>query len=119
MELIANPEKYDNKTVTVLGYLSFFHEKHRVIAAFLYLHEEDAKNLLPNEIVVVPSEQMLQDEEKIDRKYVILTGRFRAVRAGGNSPPEIGVIEDVVDCTPWSDPRRPIGEQDRGGGQLK
>lgn len=86
IQLIANPEKYENKTVTVKGYLVFSHEKGRVIATFLYLHEEDARNLLPNEITVVSSEQMLRDEEKLDRKYVALTG-VSAISspAGGSS----------------------------------
>jgi len=122
IDLIANAQKYDKREVTVQGYLLFFHERNHVIAASLYLHEEDAKNRLPNAITVVPNERMLRDEEKIDRKYVTLTGLFFAVRSASSGSYESGVIpviKDVRSCTPWSDPSHPIGNQNNGDAMVK
>src|SRR5271163_1203735 len=85
IELIASPERFDSKLVTVQGFLRIGHEQKHAAQAILYLHEEDAKNMLgSNSILVLPSEQMLQDKEKIDREYVMLTGFFHVVRAAGD-----------------------------------
>ena len=112
IELIASPEKFDSKLVTVQGFLRIGHEKKHAAEAILYLHEEDAKNLLgSNSVLVLPSEQMLQDIEKIDREYVMLTGFFHVVRAVGDDLHTPGLIKDVRNCATWSDPKRPIGEQ--------
>jgi hypothetical protein len=111
IELIANPDKFDKKAISVQGYLLFFHDKGHVSATFLYVHQEDARNLLPNDLVVVASEQMLRDEEKIDRKYVTLTGTFHMVQTAGNDVNATGVIKDIRSCAVWSDPDRPIGEK--------
>jgi len=107
IELVSNPERYDQELVNLQGYLTFSHEKHRVIAAFLYLHKEDAMNLLPNEVTVVPSEQMLRDEEKIDRIYVSIVGVLRSMPGADGS--HVLAIKDVRSCRAWSDPHHPIG----------
>jgi hypothetical protein len=101
--LLANPERFDGKQVTVIGYLALDHQKKHAATAVLLLHEEDAKNLLPNGVEVVPSEQMVRDEEKIKGMYVMMTGTARLVHTTN----EI-VIKDVRACKVWSDPRRPL-----------
>jgi hypothetical protein len=106
--LIATPEKFDGKMVTVRGYLESVGAPHDVFAHFLSLSREDAENRLYNAVVVVASEQMRRDEEKINRMYVTLTGMSRTVRASNGS--SITTIKDVQSCTVWSDPKRPKGE---------
>lgn len=104
--LLANRERFDGKQVTLIGYLVLDHQKKHAATAFLFLHEEDAKNLLPNAVEVVPSEQMLRDEEKINGMYVMMTGIVRLVPTPKGS---YGiVIKDVRGCQVWSDPRRPL-----------
>ncbi|HYM74911.1 MAG TPA: hypothetical protein VE377_02945 [Candidatus Dormibacteraeota bacterium] len=105
--LLANPEKFDGKVVSVLGFLTIDHQKSHAAIGFLFLHEEDAKHLLSNGLQVVPSEQMIRDEEKIDRMYVIVTGTLRAVPGTGDS--HALVMKDVKSCRVWSDPKRPVG----------
>ncbi len=109
IQLIANPEKFDGTAVAVKGFLRIDRERNHQGTVFLYLHQEDAKNLLDSSVSVVPNEQMLRDEEKIDRKYVWLIGSFHAVHAANGT--YIPVIKEVRSCTPWSDPQRPIGEK--------
>jgi hypothetical protein len=109
IELLANPEKLDGKLVTTLGFLVVEREPKHGVHVLLYLHQEDAKNLLAsNAILVIPSEQMLRDEEKINRMYVRLTGSYHAVRAANSLYP--GVIKEIQSCTAWSNPDRPVGE---------
>jgi hypothetical protein len=111
IQLIANPERFDGKVVKVSGFLllsehpEFFGQQ-----PALYLHQEDAKNLLlPNSVWVVPSEQMRPDREKINLMYVTLTGLFRAAHSGEKDPYEGGTITEVQICDRWSDPDHPIG----------
>jgi hypothetical protein len=111
VELIANVDKFDNRLVTVQGFLRITHENKHGVRANLYLHREDANNFLNNDVLVIASEQMLKDEERINRKYVMLTGLFRVVKNPGGSGG--GVIKDVRTCIPWSDPDRPISEQSK------
>jgi hypothetical protein len=109
ISVIATPEKFDGELLTVEGFLSlaehpeFYNDDSR-----LYLHEEDATNLiLTNAIWVVPSAQMQRDREKIDLMYVLLTGVFHV----SNQKPMFkgGIITDVRSCISWSDPKRPRG----------
>ena len=108
IQLLANPDKFDGKLVTVQGFLNLEHEKHHGARGFLFLHPEDANHLLgSNAADVVPSEQMLRDQEKIDGMYVTMTGLLQAVPGASGS---YGVvIKGVRSCLAWSDPRRPIG----------
>lgn len=107
IELLANPEKFDGSIVTVRGYFVAIGGEHDIAAYFLYLNREDAENLLGDAIVVVPTEPMRRDKEKLDRMFVMLTGRFHAVPTADKS--FAPTIKDIVSCTVWSDPSRPIG----------
>lgn len=98
IQLIASPEKFEGKPVTVRGFLVADwsgHDNHGV--GVLYLYKEDADNELGNSVLVIPNEQMRRDSEKINHMYVIVTGIFR------------NGIRDVQNCTVLSDPSRPIG----------
>ena len=111
VQLLASPQKFVGKAVMVQGFLRFYRQTKHGLNVFLYLHEEDAKNLLvSNAVLVIPSKKMLRDEEKLDRTYVHMTARFAGVRAVGEESPGAGVLKDVQDCSVWSDPHRPIGE---------
>jgi hypothetical protein len=107
IELIASPEKFGKKFVEVTAFLRFENQPRHAVQATLWLHEEDAKNLLPNGIAVVPSDQMLRDEERLDRMYVVLQGTFYAVPTEGGGV--ILEITNVQNCALWSNPQRPIG----------
>src|SRR5580704_10817931 len=104
VQLIATPEKFDGKLVIVRGYLESVGARHDITAHLLYLSREDAENRLDNAVVVVASEQMRRDEEKINRMYVTLTGMSRTVRASNGA--SATTIKDVLSCTVWSDPKR-------------
>lgn len=110
VELLANQDRFDGKLVTLVGFLTIDTQKKHAAMAFLHLHEEDAKHLLPNGLEVVPSQQMLRDQEKINGMYVVITGLLHIV------PNENGshgiVMKDVRSCKLWSDPRRPITSRD-------
>jgi len=108
VQLIATPEKFDGKVVTVRGYLEYVGARHDISAHFLYLNREDAENQLGNAVLVVASEQMRRDEEKINRMYVTVIGTSHTVRASNGS--SATAIKDVQSCTVWSDPKRPKGE---------
>lgn len=93
--------------VTVRGYLESVGARHDITAHFLSLSTEDAENRLDNAVVVVASEQMRRDEEKINRVYVTLAGMSRTVRALNGS--SATTIKDSQSCTVCSDPKRPKG----------
>jgi hypothetical protein len=64
--------------------------------------------MLGNAIVVVASDQMWREEEKINRMCVALTGTIHVVHAAiGFSG---AAIKDIQSFVVWSDPSRPIGE---------
>ena len=107
IQLIANPEKFDGKVVSVDGYLMIGeHPEFVGQQPILYLHEEDAKNLLlSNSVWVVPSDQMLRNRETLNHMYVTVTGVFRASRGEG------GTITQVQNFAIWSDPGHPVGRK--------
>lgn len=105
IELLANPKPFDGKVVTAKGFLRIGHEPKHGFATILYLHEEDANNLLDNGLWVIPSKQMIADQEKIDAMYVMLTGVVKGTPTMGNS--YTWEITNVQNCVVWSNPKRP------------
>jgi hypothetical protein len=105
-ELIANPEKFDGKLITVRGFFLVSGRHHDIVAYFLCLSREDAENDLGNSIMVVPNAQMQKGLEKIDRMYVILTGSVHGYHVAGSS--QDAVLKDITDYRVWSDPNHPI-----------
>jgi hypothetical protein len=113
IQLIATPEKFNGKLVSVQGLLGY--DEHPV----LWVHEEDAKHWLgTNSIRVSPNEEMHRNKEKINHMYVTVIGVFRAARTGTESY-EGGAITEIQACTVWSDPRHPISERERPEGHYK
>jgi hypothetical protein len=113
IQLIATPEKFNGKLVTVQGILGLGE------FSLLWVHEEDAKNLLTaNSVRVSPTPDMNQNKDKLDHMYVTLSGIFRAAH-GGIESYEGGAIIQIRSCVIWSDPRQPIGEKERPVGRYK
>jgi hypothetical protein len=107
VQLIGSPQKFDKKLVEVTAFLVIEHQPRHAPLAWLALHQEDARNLTGNAILLIPSKRMLRDEERINSNYVRLRGTFRATpTVGGGFALE---IKDVQSCVPWSNPDRPIG----------
>lgn len=117
VELIAAPQKYEGKMVTLRAFLLVLGGHHDIAAYSLCLSKEDAENELGNSVLVVPSEDMLKNREKFDRMYVSLTGSVNRVRAADGS--YAVVIKDVRECRVWSDPNRPILVRGEGSGRTK
>ena len=111
IQLLSTPEKFDGKIVTVTGFLAMSpHPEFFGQQPILYVHQVDAENVLvANSVLVVASEQMRRDREKLDGMYVTLTGLFRAIRADSQDSYASGTIANVRACTPWSDPKHPVG----------
>jgi hypothetical protein len=104
IELIAYPEKFDRKTVSVVGYLTPVEEEHRT--AILFLHREDADQWLhSNGVLVIASDDMMRRKEQLYGMYVRIVGVFHATPAVGGQM--VTEIKDIKACTVWSDPARP------------
>lgn len=109
IEVIATPEKFDGKTVSTHGFLRIGREPGHGVEAFLYINQDDARNLLLfNGIPVIPSNQMIRDMERIDDVYVEITGTLEAFTiAEGRRRVQ---MKNVQRCALWSDPSRPKGK---------
>jgi hypothetical protein len=120
IQVLANPSAFDGKIIKIGGYLimgerpDFFGQQ-----PLLYLHEEDAKNLLTNFVWVEPSEAMKANREKLDRVYVLITARFRADQINDGDLFQTGTLVEVQDCKFWSNPKRPIGDQQNSKPRYK
>jgi hypothetical protein len=68
IQLIGNPDKYDGKSVRVIGFLRLEFE-----GDALYLHQEDFEHALTkNAIWVNAGPGMTKNRERLDKKYVLL-----------------------------------------------
>lgn len=106
VQLIATPEKFDGKLISVIGFLRLDHEGY-----LLYLGKEDYDNaVLANALWVDATEKMGKNREKLELKYVKIVGTFRAGHEKRNlfSP---GGITDIRNCQFWSDPAHPLEGQ--------
>ena len=107
IQLIATPERFDGKMVSVVGFLGVDPEEAR-----LYVNEEDYKQYIPgNGVWVDENKQMQTDIELIDLHYVTLVGVFK--QKGLPTHMAVGAadsgITDIRQCLPWLTPaeRRP------------
>jgi hypothetical protein len=98
MELMANPERLSGKVITIRGFMQIQHEPRELNAATLYLHEEDAKYLLYNGIAISLSKQMVRDKEKLNRRYVSLTGKVSVTPTASGW--RIITLTDIQTCMP-------------------
>jgi len=103
-QLIATPEKFDGKIVSVTGFFYLGREE-----ALLYLHQEDYNHSLDaNAIWFEPGEWVPKDVDRIQQTYVELVGTFSAAHRGPYGCPNGGL--SVVDrFYLWSTPNNPTG----------
>ena len=74
VQLIANPEKFDGKSIRVIGFLRLEFEGNE-----LYLHREDYENaILGDGIWVDVTPEMTKQKETLNMHYVLLEGTFSA-----------------------------------------
>jgi hypothetical protein len=75
IQLIANPQAYDNKTVRITGFLHLEFEGN-----VIYLHREDFQyGLTKNGLWIdVPKDMTKEQIKAVNDQYVICTGRFVA-----------------------------------------
>ena len=106
VQLIATPEKFDGKLISVIGFLRLEHEGY-----LLYLGKEDYDNVvLANALWVDATEEMGKNREKLELKYVKIVGTFRAGHENRNLF-SAGGITDIRNCQFWSDPAHPLEGQ--------
>jgi hypothetical protein len=102
LQLIVNPDRYDGKLVSVVGFLAFGFE-----GDWLYLHKEDYAHGISADCVRVDrTKQMLRDIEQIDRNYVLIVGVFRR-EEGAFGFESLGHIVNIEQCKFWSQPAHP------------
>ncbi len=74
IKLIANPEKYNGKTIQVIGYLNLEFEGNAI-----YLHKEDYENGLTRNGFWVDFSKDIQSKKTLkdySKRYVIIVGTF-------------------------------------------
>ena len=116
VQLIATPERYVGKQVSVVGFLVFGFE-----GDWLWLHKEDYDNgINANGVRVERTKDMARDLEKLHRNYVHVVGVFRQ-EAGLSGFASQGHIVDVQKCELWSQPEHPRAQRFREmqGEQLR
>jgi hypothetical protein len=106
VKLIANPEKFDGKFISVIGFLRLETEGNA-----LYLSHEDYQHgMSANALHVVRTEQIARDSEKLDMNYVHIEGVFNAKHVGYFPFPS-GEIEQITTCTLWSELKYPRAQK--------
>ena len=96
IKLIATPKKYHGTKIRVIGYLHLEFEGHA-----LYLdHQSEKYALSHNSIWIELPQKMEKDIAKYNKRYVILEGRFDAMR-GGHGGNHSGEILDITRLEVW------------------
>lgn len=98
IKLIATPEKYDSKTIQVIGYLHLEFEGNA-----LYLHKEDFENSLTENAFWVNFSKKLTKKINImdyNDKYVIIIGTFK-MDSKGHMGLFGGTIDNIVRLDHW------------------
>jgi uncharacterized Zn ribbon protein len=95
INLIATPEKFDGKMVSVVGFLAIETEDAR-----LYLSEEDYRHYIAeNGVFVDVNGEVTKNMEKADGHYVSLVGVFK-LKGAGVSVGNGSQITDIRLCLP-------------------
>lgn len=106
IRIIANPDKFDSRLITVQGFLSMSRE-----GDLLYIDESASENMISQDAIWVRrTEQMGKDHAKLNKTYVTVTGTFRADFKEQLGNP-IGGIPNVQSVTLWSNPEHPISQR--------
>jgi hypothetical protein len=98
IQVIANPERFDEQQVLVVGYLELTFEGSEV-----YVHREDVEHhLLMSGVRIRASDAMGHDAPKINHKYVLLVGKFHAAPKESFHP-AVGIIDNITEYRLWPD----------------
>lgn len=90
IELIANPEKYDGKLISVKGYVHLEFESNAI-----YLHREDYEHgLSRNSLWLSVNDEVFEQKEKYSDKYALVEGTFNA-RSKGHFGMHSGSVESI------------------------
>ena len=97
IQLLANPEKYDGKSVILIGYARIEFEGDSI-----YLQSEDAKNwLVFNALWLNIPKEIREQRDKYNDKYVVISGKFNAKNHGHMNLFKGGAIENIESFTLW------------------
>jgi len=104
IQLIANPQAYDGKTVRITGFLHLEFEGN-----VIYLHSEDFRyGLTKNGLwVEIPKDMSKEQIKAVNDQYVICTAKFVA-RMHGHMGMNSGDLANVTRLEVWSPTPRPI-----------
>ncbi|MFZ0414888.1 MAG: hypothetical protein WA681_08845 [Candidatus Acidiferrales bacterium] len=103
VELLGNPDHFNGKLVTVIGYLVIGGQNVNADTT-LSLNREDYENELGNGMGVVPNQEMLRDSRELTGMYVRLTGVIVTREWPRGRMLGIG---NITECKVWSDPEHP------------
>jgi hypothetical protein len=97
VELIANPLKYDNKRVRIIGFVRLEFEGNAI-----YLHREDFLHGISENSVWVNVPKAITKEQmtEVNEKYVICEGVFHA-SSHGHMGMFSGELSDINRLEPW------------------
>ena len=103
IQLIANPQAYDNKRVRITGFLHLEFEGN-----VIYFHNEDFRyGLTKNGLWIdVPKDMTKEQMKVVNDQYVICTARFVA-RMHGHMGLNSGAVTDVSRLQLWPPYPRP------------
>jgi hypothetical protein len=105
VQLIANPDKFDGKLVSLIGFIHIGREQD-----LIFLGQEDFNHALAqNALWFHLSEQMGKDWQKLNRNYVSVVGVFSARHEGPYGCPN-GGVSSIKRYAVWSTPENPTGK---------
>ena len=100
IKLIATPEKFDGKTIQVIGYMHLEFEGDAI-----YLHKEDYENSLAENAFWVSFSRKLKKEKNVmaySDKYVVIIGTFK-LNDKGHMGLFGGTLENIVRLDAWGE----------------
>src|ERR1700730_4548383 len=101
IQVIASPEKFDGKPISMIGFLSLEPE-----GEMLYLSYSDYSNgISENGLWIRPNAELTKDSEKLDMNYVRVVGIFSSKHIG-YALTSGGLIQ-VSSCSFWSELKNP------------
>jgi hypothetical protein len=107
IQLIATPDKFDGKTVSVTGFLHVGRE-----SALLFLGQNDHDHdIAANAISFRLDEKIGKDTKELKENYVTLVGIFHAPQRPGAYPCPNGKIDPVERYRIWSTLSNPEGRR--------
>jgi hypothetical protein len=97
IQLIANPQAYDNKRIRVTGFLNLGPDGNAI-----YLHQEDFENVISRDAIWIDVPKDMTEAQRSEARlhYVVCEGRFVAGRHGALGLYS-GEITDVMRIDLW------------------